>query len=166
MSEVFFAGNQIVSAFIPVDMQTAANAGDWVSLKNHNRAVCVLFKAVGTAGDDPVFKLQQAKDNAGGSAKDLNFSVIFKKIGDQTAAGQNKFTRATQTAATSHTDAVSAEAAAIMAVEVDASELDVANGFNHIQLSVADIGANAQLGAAFYLLMEPRYGEEPSVTVQ
>ena len=33
------------------------------------------------------------------------------------------------------------------------------NGFNHIQLSVADVGGNAQLGCAFYVLFDPRYGQ-------
>ena len=149
----FLEGANIVSAFVPVDMQTAANDGDWVNLTKWGRVVCVLFKGIGTAGDDPIFKLQQAKDAAGGSAKDLTFTDIWKKVGTQT--GIANFTKATQAAATSHTDAVSAEAQGIFAVEIKASDLDSAGGFTHVQLSVADVGGNAQLGCGFYIMLDP-----------
>lgn len=158
MSESFFARNTIVSAIIPVDLQTAANNGDWVSMANYRKCVAVLFKGAGTAGDDPVFKLQQATAAAGTSAKDLNFTVIYSKVGTQTSTAN--FTRTTQSAATSYTDATSAEAQAIIAVEIDAADLDVAGGFDFIQLSVADVGGNAQLGCGFYLMLDSRYGQQ------
>ena len=102
--------------------------------------------------------LQQADSAAGGNAKDINFTVIRKKVGTQT--GINDFTRATQTAATSHTDAVSAEAEAIMAVEVKADEMDVDNGFTWLRLDIANIGGNAQLGCGFYILTGARYAQQ------
>lgn len=145
----------IEAAFVPVDMQTAANNGDWVNLALYQSVVCVLFKAAGTAGDDPVFTLKQAQAADGTGSKDLLFSTIYKKVG--TLATTAEFTRATQTAAASHTDAVSAEAQAIMAVEVAAEDLDINNGFTFVQMSVPDVGGNAQLGCGFYLLMHPRY---------
>lgn len=154
MSEKFLQTANIVSAFVPVDMQTAANDGDWVSLANYQRCVAVLFKGIGTAGDDPVFKLQQATSAAGAGAKDLLFDVIYKKVGTQTGIGT--FTRTTQSAATSYVDATSAEAQAIIAVEIDAEDLDVDGGFKFVQLSVADVGGNAQLGCGFYLMLDPR----------
>ena len=48
----------IVSAFVPVDMQTGANDGDWVNMALYDKVLAVLFKGIGTANDDPVFKLQ------------------------------------------------------------------------------------------------------------
>lgn len=154
----FLQNANIVAAFVPVDMQAAANNGDWVSMANYGKCVAVLFKAAGTAGDDPVFKLQQAQDASGTGVKNLTFTTIYSKVGTQT--GIANFTENTQTAATSYTDTVSAEAQAIMAVEIDANELDVANGFNHIQLSIADTGTNAQLGCGFYLMLNPRFASE------
>lgn len=145
----------IEAAFVPVDMQAAANNGDWVNLALYQSVVCVLFKAAGTAGDDPVFTLKQAQAADGTGSKDLLFSTIYKKVG--TLATTAEFTRATQTAATSHTDAVSAEAQGIMAVEVAAEDLDINNGFTFVQMSVPDVGSNAQLGCGFYLMMNPRY---------
>lgn len=154
MTARFLEVADIAGAFVPVDMQTAANNGDWVNLQNFGRCVAVLYKAAGTAGDDPVFTLKQATDNAGTGAKALNFTTIWSKVG--TLTGINTFTKNTQAAANTYTDAVSAEAQAIFAVDILAEELDADNGFCYVQLSVPDTGGNAQLGCGFYLMLEPR----------
>ena len=156
MANLMENGN-LQSAFIPVDLQAAANNGDWVSLKLYNHVALVVFKAAGTAGDDPVITVTQATDVSGTSEKALTFDTIYSKVGTQTGIGT--FTTNTQTAANTYTDATSAEAAAIFVVEFDAADLDVANGFDCVQLSVPDVGSNAQLGCAFYILTEPRYAE-------
>lgn len=149
---------QIVPAFIPVDMQTGANDGDWVNMSLYEYCTAILYKAVGTAGDDPVFKLQQAQDNAGTGAKDINFTDIHSKLAvDITTVGT--YTKTTQTAATSYTDATSAEKAGIIQVTIRAENLDVDNGFTHIQLSVADTGSNAQLGCGLYILEPGRFSQ-------
>lgn len=158
----FLEGNQIVAAIIPVDMSAAANDGDWFNMKNFRRALAVLFKGIGTAGQDPVFTLRQAQDATGTGAKALNFTEIWSKVGTQTGIGQ--FTKTTQAAANTFTDAVSAEAQAIMAVEILAEQLDVANGFTHIQLQVPDVGAAAQIGCGFYIGLDPAYAGETSMT--
>lgn len=140
---------QLSSAFVPVDMQTAANTGDWFNMVPFRKVLCVLFKAAGTAGDDPVITLEQAKNNSGGSNKALNFTTIHSKVGTLTSVGQ--FTKITQAAANTYEDETSAESQAIIAIEIDESDLDVANDYTHIQMSVADVGSNAQLGCGFYL---------------
>jgi hypothetical protein len=148
---------QIVSGFLPVDLQTAANSGDYVSLKDYNHLTVIFFKAVGTAGDDPVLALQQATAVAGTAAKDLTFTTIYKKQGTLTAVGT--FTKVTQAAAASYTDATSAEVAAIWVIEIDAQDLDVENNFDCVAANVADVGGNAQLGCLLYILSEPRYAQ-------
>lgn len=158
MGSRFFQEANIVSAIVPVDLSTAANPGDWVSMANYNRVVAVLFKGIGTAGQDPVFTLEQATDATGAGHKALLFTTVYSKVGTQT--GIAAFTKNTQAAATSYTDAASAEAQAIIAVEINAAELDVDGGFTHIQLSIPDVGGNAQLGCAFYLMLDPRDGGE------
>ncbi len=158
MSEGFLERNNIVSAFDPVDMQTADNNGDWVSLAKYDRCLVMLKKAIGTASDDPIFNLQQADSAAGGNAKDLDFTVIHEKLGVQTGIGD--FTRVTQTAATSYTNATSAEKAGFIAVEVKADEMDIDNGFVWLRLDVANIGSNAQLGDAFYIMLGARYAQQ------
>ena len=140
---------QISSAFVPVDMQTAANTGDWANMAPFRKIVCVLFKSAGTAGDDPVITLEQATSNAGAGNKALNFTTIYSKVGTLTSVGQ--FTKITQAAANTYEDETSAESQAIIAIEIDESDLDTANGYTHIQMSVGDVGSNAQLGCGFYL---------------
>lgn len=158
MGKAFFQTANIVSAFVPVDMQTGANDGDWVQLKDFRRCVALLFKGIGTAGQDPVFTLQQATDAAGTGAKALTFTTVYSKVGTQT--GIANFTETTQTAANTYTDAASAEAQAIIGVEINAADLDVDGGFTHVQLSIPDTGGNAQLGCGFYLMLDPRYAGE------
>lgn len=160
--EGFLQKATIEAAFVPIAMDGQANNGDWVSLENYRRCVAVLFAAAGTAGEDPVFKLQQATASDGTGAKDLNFTVINEKVG--TLASVTSWTRTTQTAATSYTNAASAEAQKLIAVEIDASELDVDGGFTFVQLSVADVGIAAQLGCGFYILYEPRYPQGAAVS--
>ena len=155
LSERFLQTANIVAAFVPVEMQTAANNGDWVSLTGYDCCVAILFKAAGTAGNDPIFTLKQASDASGTGSKSLNFTTVYSKVGTQT--GLANFTRTIQAAATSYTDTVSAEAQAIIAIEIDAASLDVDGGFTHIQLSIPDTGTNAQLGAACYLMLDPRH---------
>lgn len=144
----FLESADIIPAFVPVDMQTAANNGQWVAMKNISRLLCVLLKAAGTSGDNPVFTLQQATSNAGAGAKALNFTRARTKIG--AIASTPQWTIATQAAANTYTP-TSAASQAVIAVEVVATDLDMANGFNFVQLSIPDTGSNAQLGAAFYI---------------
>lgn len=158
MAEGLLSFLQIEAAIIPIDLAAGANNGDWVSLKNYKRCAVLLIADVGTAGEDPIFKLQQAKTAAGGSSKDLNFTVIHEKEGATVLTGVATWTRKTQTAATSYTSATGGENEQMILVEVDGAELDVANGFKFIQLSVADTGATVgKIGCGLYLLYEPRY---------
>ena len=70
----FFEIADVIPAFLPVDMQTGANNGQWVAMKHVGRLVCVLIKGAGTAGDDPIITLKQATSNTGASAKGLTFT--------------------------------------------------------------------------------------------
>lgn len=154
---------QICAGFNPVDLQTGANNGDWVSLKNYNHLAVVLYKAAGTAGDDPTLTLQQATDVSGTGAKALNFTRIDTKQGASLFA-IGTFTKVTQAAGNTYTDDTSAEVQAIWVVEIDAQDLDRDNGFDCVRATVADVGGNAQLGCLFYLLFEARYAGEPAVS--
>jgi hypothetical protein len=148
---------QIVSAIVPVDLQTAQD-GDWVSLKDYNHVTIVFHKGAGTAGDDPTVRVQQAQDNSGTGAKDLTYSEYWIKQGTLTGVGQ--FTKTTQSAAASTAlNATSAEEQVVLLIEFDADMLDVDNGFDHIRFRVDDVGTNAQLGSALYILSEPRYAQ-------
>ena len=144
----------IIPAFVPVDMQTGANNGQWVAMKHIGRLLCVLLKAAGTAGDDPVITLKQATSNAGAGAKALTFTRARTKIG--AIASTPQWTLATQTAANTYTP-TSAASPAVIAVEIQPTDLDLNNGFNFVQLSIPDTGTNPQLGAAFYIAYGIKY---------
>lgn len=154
---------QICAGFGPVDTSAAANNGDWVSMKDFDSCAIIFFKGAGTAGDDPTLTLKQATDVSGTGAKALNFSRVDYKQGTLTSLGT--FTTAMQAPANTYLDATSAENAGIYVVEVKSDDLDVNNGFDCVQFSVADIGTNAQLGAALYLLRGARYNPPLSALV-
>lgn len=153
---------QIVEGFPAVDLQTAANNGDYVSLKNYDRVAVVFVSGIGTAGDDPTLTIQQAQDVSGTGAKALNFATIYRKQAATNLTGTGQWTKTTQTAANTYTNGTSAEESLIWVVEFKASDLDVANAFDCIRATVADIGNNAQPGYLFYLLADPRYPDAPA----
>jgi hypothetical protein len=152
--------SQIVSGFLPVDLKTGANTGDYVCLKHYGHCAVVFFKNAGTAGDDPTITILQATDvaNSLSDAKALTFTTIYTKQ-DTVLTAISEFTKNTQTAANTYTDATSAEDAAIWVIEFDAADLDVANGFDCLSASVADIGTNVQVGCLLYILTEPKYAQ-------
>lgn len=154
---------KITSGIIPVNLATAANPGDWFSMKNFGHVDIVVFKGAGTAGEDPILTLQQATAVAGTSAKALDFYTIYEKVGAQT--GLDVFTKVQDSsiprsaaAENTYLNLVSAEAEGIFVIPIDASRLDVAGGFDCIQLSIADVGTNAQTGGVLYIGSVPRIG--------
>lgn len=152
----------LACGFVPVSLATAANPGDWVSMKSYERMAVIFFAAAGTAGDDPTLTLEQATAVAGTSAKAMNFTRIDTKQGADLLAVAD-YTTVTQAAANTYTDATSAEVQKIWIVEVKAEDLDVDNGFDCIRASISDIGANEQLGCLLYMGRGARYS--PPLTV-
>jgi hypothetical protein len=153
----------IVSAFPPQDLNSDAD-GDWVSLKNYHGCLVVVHKAAGTAGDDISLKMQQATAVAGTAAKALTFNHVYAKVGATALSAIGTFTKYSGTAtddldtvSTFGTDILSDVGESLFVVDIKASDLDVTNGFDCIQLSIeGDDLSNAALGAAFYILYGPR----------
>lgn len=146
--------SQIVSGFAPVSL-TAARTADVVSLKNYRRCLVVFFKGIGTAGQDPTLTLLQGTDVAFGTNKALTFTDIYKKQDPTSLGDVGQWTKVTQTAANTYTDATSAEQEAIWAIDVKAEDLDIANDYDCIRASIGDVGTNAQLGAILYIPYDP-----------
>lgn len=159
MNQHFLEKCQIVGGGVPVALNTAGLTGDIVSMKNYGRCAIVFFAAAGTAGDDPTLTVQQCKSVAGSSAKALDFTRIDVKQGTLASIGQ--FSKVSQAAANTYTEATSAEAQKIWVIDVKAEDLDVDNGYDCIQASIGDVGTNAQLGCLLYILHEPRYSVDP-----
>lgn len=156
---------KLVSAIIPSDLQTA-RAGDWVSLKNFEHVSIILFKGAGLAGEDPTITVEQATAVAGTSAKALAVEKVWQNlpINPVVLTGQDQLSRVALASiprssgdTSTILDLTSAENEWLVVIEIDASELDVTNGFDCIRVSTSDVGTTAQLGCALYLLSNPRY---------
>lgn len=145
---------QIVSGFAP-QVLTTARTGDVVSLKNYRRCLVLFHKGIGTAGDDPTITILQGTDVAFGTNKALTFTTIYVKQDPTSLGDVAQWTKVTQAAANTYTDATSAEQAAIWAIDFKVEDLDIANNYDCIRASVGDVGTNAQYGALEYVLYDP-----------
>ena len=143
-------------------MASGANTSDWVSLEVYRRCTIIFYSAVGTAADDATVTVLQASTNTGTGSKAVNFTDIYEKEGATALSGVAQFTKQTQTAANTYVSTTGAENEQLIVIEIDATDLDVANSFTHIQANVADVGTNSQIGCVLYILSEPRYGAKAS----
>lgn len=154
MNQHFCEKNQVVLGFAPVSLATGANTGDFVSMKEYGRCAIVFVAGVGAASQDPVVTVLQATSN-GGSTKALNFTRIdVKEASALSAVGT--FTTVTQAAANTYTSATGGENQKIYVIDIKAEDLDIANGYAWIQVTMADPGTNSQIGLVLYILHEPR----------
>lgn len=158
---------QIAEGFLPVDLAVAGASSDWVSLKLYDHCTFVFFGAVGAAGEPPTLTLQQAQDVAGTGAKALNFTRINVKQAAVNLQGTGQFTKVTQAAANTYTSAANGDKAKLWILEIEAQDLDKINGFDCVRVTIADVGATAQLAAALFLLSGSRYAQQfpPSAIV-
>jgi hypothetical protein len=159
----FLDGCNIVMGFPPADISASASqTADFVSLKNYEGCVAAFIAGAGSAGADTTVTLTQATAVAGTGEKALNFTEVFVKQGVSMAAiGQ--FTIVEQTAADTYTSLTSGESETIWAIDIRRENLDIANDFDCLRLSVTDHTAY-KAGAVFYLLYGPRHAVTPGLT--
>lgn len=154
---------QIVLADGPLDLAVAGLTGDFVSLAQFNHIAIVYQAGVGLADQDPTITIEQATSNAGAGAKALTFTELYQKEAvDITTVGQ--FTKITQAASNTYQSTTGGESEQLIIIEFDAAELDVDNGFDHINVAVSDPGATVKLASVLYVLTEPSYAEEPALS--
>jgi len=147
----------------PVDAQTA-QTGKRVSLKNAAGCTIVVIKAVGTAGDDHSYDLQQHTASTGGTSADLDI-VSFYYLKDELALdGDETWSKVTQTAASEITEAgaagTSAEHEQILVIEVEGTQLS--DGYDYISLNSGGEGSNAQLSTCLYILRDLMVQRKPA----
>jgi hypothetical protein len=145
---------------VPTDMSSAANTGKRVSMKNCSAITVVLFKKAGTAGDDPAFTLNQHTAASSGSSGTLaKIDTVYSKLA-ATPDGTETWTKTTQAAAATYTDATSAEAGGVIAFTIGADQLS--DGYSYISVDVADVGSNAQIGGLLYILHDLNVRRAPA----
>lgn len=159
--EKFIERYQVCEGFLPVNMATAANPGDYVSMADYESLVILFFKGPGAAGEPPTITLDQATSNGGAGSKALTFTELWTKKAATNLQGVASYTRVTQAAAASYTDTASTgDQALLLVIEVTADMLDTNGGFKFVRATVADVGATAQTGCVLYIGRKPRYAQE------
>lgn len=152
---------QIVPAWHPVSTATGAITGDAVSFKNYRRCLFVFTKAIGTNGQDPTITVAQATDVAFGTTKALTFTTLYVKEDPTALADVGQWTKVTQAAAATYTHTDAAEKAVVWAIDFKAEDLDIANDYDCLRVTIADTGTNAQLCAGHYIMYDAIQNAKP-----
>lgn len=139
----------IEGAAVPINTTGAAVTGQYVSLKGFGRLLVIIMQGA-WAGGTPAVTMKQATAIAGTGEKALSFATMWTKV----AITGTTWVR---TAVASNTFNLPAVANTMSAIEINATDLDVANGFDCVRLDVASPGANADLICAIYILGDARF---------
>lgn len=164
-SDTFPLVYDIVPAFVPVNMAAADNNGTYVSVKDTAQMWLVLYKAAGAATEPPTVTLQQARNVAGDGVKPL--AAIDRVWHKQGAAlgSVGTWSFVPQAAASTFSHADSGNLQALWVMNIDLADLDAAENYDVVRAVVADVGATAQLGCAFYILQRVHAQDVPTSPV-
>lgn len=149
----------------PVNLAAGANGGFPVSLENAGGVTFVLFKGKGTAGDDPILTFREAQDGSGTNEQDLDVVTEWYAKTDtdnNDLSGDETWTRYTQSVGGDvDLDAKggNAEDAAIVCAYIDAD--DLSDGYTHVTVDIASVGANAQIGGVIAILHDLKVQRTP-----
>jgi hypothetical protein len=124
----------------------------WVSLRGYNHIQIIVSFINATTVTGSAISLSQATAVAGTSAKALAFSVMWANANDATNAALTQTVVSGNTFTTVATNSISG----YYLIEVDADTLDLANGFNAIQVVVGNATAQT-LEVSYILGNQPRY---------
>jgi hypothetical protein len=151
--------NKIVFGLAPVDITGAAKTGVYVSMKNYRHLAIII--QCGVLGATAAVTLKQAKTVAGTDEKALSFTKYYISgvLGSSDAL--------TEVAVASNTFDISATGdGKLIIIDVDADSLDVNNGFDCVNVNIANPGTSSFL-SILEILTEPRYANDamPSAIV-
>jgi hypothetical protein len=142
----------IVPGVVPVNLNTAANTGNRVHMKDCAGIAIVIFASIGTAASDLAIDLQEANAASGGTIQDLDIITKYYIKDSLALTSSTTWSEVSQTAASEIPDTgglgTSAEHSQIVVIEVDAGQLS--DGFEWISVNVPQPGAT-KLGCVFYI---------------
>lgn len=147
---------KVVVGAVPIDTTGAAVDGDYVSLKGYSHCTIIIMQGA-WAGGTPAVTLVQATDVSGTSEKALGFDYYW--LG--TALTDDNYAK---TAVTSDTYNLAATANRVNIIEIEASDLDIDNGFDCLAIDIASPGSNADLISVVYILSGTRYPMADPIT--
>jgi len=150
MSNQLVQKMKIISGLNPLDSTGAAANGDYISLKNSHHVTIIIKWGVSLVATQAI-TLTQATSVAGAGAKALSFTKTWVNA-DTTSS--DAFVKTTVTSDTYDKTAASQQ---IHVIEIDASQLDVENGFDCIRVNLESPGANATLQDITYIASRLRH---------
>jgi hypothetical protein len=155
------SGTRFVDKFkiVPALVGTvpAASAPKLVSLKgyNHFTAIIELKNLTGVTGS--AITLAQSKTVAGANSKALGFDTVFVSADVANSVALTNTAVASNTFTTTNT----ANAVAYYVIEINANQLDTANGFDVINVATAN-AVNSTLNVTYILGSPARYAGGPN----
>ena len=143
----------IGTGITPVDLDTGANTGYRIDMRNAAGIAFVIFCDIGTVANDVACDLQEHTAYTGGTTQDLDIITSYHTKSELALDNDEPWLRATQTAASEVTDlgglGTSAEFMQIFVVEVTSDQLSA--GFTHLSMDIPQPGAS-KLGCCLYIL--------------
>ena len=147
MEQFFLEKYNLKISTTPVDLNTGANTGERISMKDAKRVtfVCVMGDSTSATTD---FSLKQHNAASAGTSKALSVAnPYYRKAGAET-----EFTKVTPSSATDNfVPTAFANEPGIVVFEVLAEDLDVENDYAWVSLDAADAAA-AKLGAVIAIV--------------
>lgn len=147
---------KIVVGCPPALLATTAGDGDWVSLKGYRKLTIVLCILNATTVTGGAVTLLQAQAVAGTNAKALSFSSALRNVDAAASDTLASFAVSSDTFTTDSTNSKQL----LYVIDIDATQLDQANGFDCVRIDVASSAAS--VGCALYFLHPMRYSTAPS----
>lgn len=143
----------IIPAIVPVNLNTGANTGGRVHMKNYRNCALVVFASIGTAASDLAVDVQEATAATGGTIHDLDIVTRYYVKDALSLTAAATWSEITQAATSEIADAgaagTSAEHSQILVIEVDETQLS--DGYEWLSINVPQPGAT-KLGCAFYVM--------------
>lgn len=142
---------QVETGLVPKDITGASQTGQIISLQNYAECLVVIQQGAWAAGT-PAVTLSKFTDVDGTGTATLAFEAYWQKAG--LTAGTF-----TESAVTSNTFNLPNTANTLTVIKVTAAMLG--DTYNAFRVNVASPGSNADLLGISYILVKPRYPEEP-----
>jgi hypothetical protein len=156
----------IVPGYTPIaDAEVAATATR-LHMKNYGGTAIVGYFGAVSAGTDVItLDVQQADAATGGNTKDLDVVTQVYYKAEATLDGDETWTRATQSAASEV--AFPSTNQILIVVEIDADDLDTANGYEWVFVLHADPGSGGtRPGCYFYVPYGLKVQRRPDLLIE
>lgn len=144
---------KVVTGLAPVVPSSATP--DYVSLKDYGHLTAIITVKNATTVTGSAITLKQATAVAGTGEKALSFTSVWQNI-DTAAAGGDALTETAVASDTFTTNATNSKDL-LYVIEVDASQLDINNGFDCIRVGTGN--AVAATVSVMYVLSGARYSQ-------